>query len=344
LIFCLLCFSSFDLIALSPELIGSIFLLLAMNNTLKEIEFRVQRDETVFNLGLFISIASLFSFGFFVYLFCVIVILVFFTRSTPGKFLLLAFGFLLPHLLVISIAYLSGSLQKLWQYYYLANLDFSRQTFISWNSLLIICIFPLLYFVVSVIMLQREARFSKYQSQVLQIMFLWIGFSVIYLFVCKDLRAQNLLVFFPSLTFLFSHFFLFIRRRRFAEINIWILVLGIVSVSYLSQLGYLKSVDYSKLRVPERNTIKNKRVLVLENDPSYYAENNLATPYFNWPLSEYIFRNPDFYEHVTEVYRALKKDPAEMILDRENLMKPFFERIPEFKKEYIRKGDWYVRR
>jgi hypothetical protein len=344
LIFCLLFFVSYDLFSLSEELFGLTFILLALNNLFKEIEFRVQHDETVFNLGLFISLASLFSFAYFVFLFCVMAILLFFSRTSPRKFLLLTFGFLLPHLLVISIAFLNNSLDKLWSYYYVENLSFHKQAFISLKGLFVLSALPLTYFVISVFMLQREARFSKYQSTLLQIMFLWLGFCLVYLFFCKNIRPQNLLVFIPPLTFMFTHFFLFIRRRKYAEMNIWILIIGILSTGYLSRYNKISSISYAALTVPassEQYTFRGKRVLVLENNITYLQNNRVATPYLNWRLSEKTFRNPGYYETVTEVYHALKNDPPEIIVDRENLMKPFFDRMPEMRKMYVRSGDAY---
>jgi hypothetical protein len=344
LLFCLLSFVSYDTLAFSGELIGLTFMLFALNSLFKEIEFRVQRDETIFNLGLFISLASLCSFAFCVYLFCVMIILFFFTRTTIRKFLLLIFGFLLPHLMVISIAYLSGSLSKMWPYFYVANLGFSREVFISTKSLMVLGALPALYFVISVFMLQREARFSKYQSQLLQVMFLWIGFSVVYVLYCKDLRPQSMIVFVPGLAFLFTHFFLFIRRRRYAEINIWILLVGIVSISYLARYNKLESVDYRLLTVSDEAagaSLNHKRVLALENNLLLFRNNTLATPYLNWSLSESIFRNPEYYENITEVYHMFKADPPQVIVDKENLMKPFLERMPEIKKQYLRMGEVY---
>jgi hypothetical protein len=346
LIFCLLSFFSYDTLTLSGELAGITFLLLALNNLFKEIEFRIQRDETIFNLGFFISLASLFSFAFCIYLFWVIAILVFFNRTTLRKFLLLVFGFLLPHLLVITIGYLNGSLLKMWEFYYLPNLGFNRQFYISSQSLFVLGALPLFYFIISFFMLQREARFSKYQSQLLQVMFLWIGFSALYLFYCKSLRPQNLMVFIPGLTFIFSHFFLFIRRKKYAEMNIWILLIGVVSISYLARYNKLKAVNYSVLTVPlpkENNAPAGKRILILENDLSYLRKNKLAAPYLSWTLSENIFRNPEYYENLTEVYHALNTDPPQLILDRENLMKPFFDRMPGIKKQYLRSGNFYNR-
>lgn len=341
-LYCLLFSFSFDTLMFSADLIGLTFLLFALNNILKEIEFRAQTDETVFNIGLFISFASLFSFGFTVYLFFALLVVLLFTRSTPRKFLLLLFGFILPHVLVMSIAFLNDTLSKVWEYYYLSNMSFSRDVFVGAKGLWILSMLPLIYLVVSVVMLQREARFSKYQSQVLQIMFLWIGFSFLYILYAKNLRPQNLIVFIPALSFLLTHFFLFIRRKKFVEINAFILTAGVIAICYLARYNKLSSVDYSKLLVSaEHAPVQGKRILILKHELDWYAANELATPYVNWRLSEDVFRQSDTYETVTEVYHHLKVDPPEIIFDPENVMEPFFERMPDLKKQYIRKGERY---
>lgn len=344
LIFGLLFCISFDFISLTGELLGLTFLLLALNNLFKEIESRVQTDETVLNLGVFISLASLCSFAYITFFFCIVTTLLFFTRTTTRKFLLLAFGFLLPHLLLITIAFLNDSIQPLWRYYYLDNLSLSGQNFISAKSLFVLGCVPLVFFVMSLFMLQREARFSKYQSILLQIMFLWLGFAVLYIFFCKNLRPQSLITFIPALTFLFTHFFLLIRRRKFAEMNLWILLIGIVTVSYLARYNKIRAVDYSRLIVQTaalQTNVADKRILILENNPGYLLNNRLATPYLNWRLSEQTFRRPEFYETITEVYQAFKTDPPDVIIDEENLMKPFLDRIPELRSAYRREGKVY---
>lgn len=344
-LFSLLFFFSHDTLTLSNELLGSGFLLLALNNLFQEIEFRNQGDESIFNVGLCISLASLFAFSFVVYLFCAIVILLLFTRSNIRRFLLLIFGFLLPHLLVISIAYVNDSTAQLWEYFYLSNLSFDRSVFVSTKTLLTLAAIPLFYVAVSLVILNREARFSKYQSQILQTIFLWLAFSVLFVFYTKDLRPQSLIVFIPGLAFLFTHLFLLMRRKRFVQLNSWVLFLGIVSVAYLGRFGKIEAVDYSRLWVSEaRLPIENKRILVLDDASGLYTRNYLATPFLDWELSREIFRNPDYYENVTRVYHAFKTDPPDVVVDKENLLGAFLERMPEIKSVYQRQGDQYIRK
>lgn len=344
-LFSLLFFFSADTLTLSNELLGSGFLLLALNNIFQEIEFRNEHDESLFNVGLCISLASLFAFAFIVYLLCAIFILVLFTRSNARKYLLLIFGFLLPHLLTLSIAYLNDTTAEVWKYYYLSNLSFDRITFVSGRTLLMLGALPMLYFAISLVMLNREARFSKYQSQILQTVLLWLLFSVLFVLYSKDLRPQTFIVFIPGLALLLTHFFLLIRRRKFVHLNSWILFAGVVSIAYLGRFEKIESIDYSRLWVNEASTdLRSKRILVLGNNLDFYRANYLATPFLNWQLSQEIFRNPDYYKNVTRVYRSFQKDSPDIIIDRENLLGSFFNRMPTVKSEYVRVGDHYVRR
>ena len=343
-LFCLLFFFSYDTLALSNELLGAGFLLLALNNLFQELEFRHERDESIFNVGLCISLASLFAFSFIVYLLCAIIILLLFTRSAVRKYLLLVFGFLLPHLLAISIAYVNGSTAKLWDYYYASNLSLERAEFVNARTLLMLSAVPLLYFVISLVMLNREARFSKYQTQIVQVIFLWLGFSFLFVLYSKDLRPQTLIVFIPGLSLLLTHFFLLIRRKRFVTLNSWILFGGIVGVAYLGRFNQIASIDYSKLRVNEGAAdVRGKRLLIMNDNVDLYYSNYLSTPFLNWQLSQEIFRNPDYYESVTQVYHSFKNDPPDIIIDTYDRMENFFERMPEIKANYVRQGDRYIR-
>src|SRR5688500_17382666 len=99
------------------------FILLALNNVFKEIEFMEQRSESIFNLCLFVSLASLFSFSLFMYLPGAFLIPFIFTRHPARKYFLLISGFLIPHLLLMSIFYLQDALWDIWNYYYIPNLS-----------------------------------------------------------------------------------------------------------------------------------------------------------------------------------------------------------------------------
>jgi hypothetical protein len=328
---------SYDNLSLTPELLGSGFLLLALNNLFKEVEFREQRDESIFNLGLFIGLASLFSFSFVAYLIASIVILAIFTRLELRKYLLLIFGFLLPHLLLISIFYLRDGLSSLVEFYYIPNLSFRSWSYMSGKSLWVLAILPLLYLVVSFVILNREARFTKYQSQLVQAMFFWMIFSLLQIFYAKGLRPQSFITLIPGVSFYLSHFLLMIRRKKFAEINIWILLIGIVTITYLSRYNKLGAVNYSSLEVRESRRVsklQHKKVLVLDHDPGAYSNTVRGSVFLNWHLSREIFEHPELYENVVRVNNAFSKSAPDVIIDPRNLFKGYQDRIPTLKKDY----------
>lgn len=344
LIFIILFAFSFDTLALTPELIGSGFLLPALNNLFKEIEFREQRNESIFNLGLYISLASLFSFSYSLFLIGVLFTLIIFTRSSARKYLLLIFGFVLPHLLLASGYYLMDGLAQLWQYYYIPNLSVHATRYMPTSGLWLLGALPLAYLAISFVMMTREARLSKYQTQLVQSMFFWVFFSFLQVLYSKDLRPQNFVTVIPGITFFITHFLLLIRRKKFPEIHLWILLVGIVTISYLARYQQISNVDYHRLFVPDpESTFADQRILVLDNEWNTYKTHHLATPFLDWNLASEIFAHPDYYENILIVSGGIEDDPPDIIRDKNGLLKPFLDRIPELQKKYIKKGGYYIR-
>ena len=340
-LFSLLAFISFDTLSLTSDLLAFGFILLTLNNLFKEIEFRMQRDETTFNLGLFISLASLLCFSYIIYLPGVLIILAIFTRSTPRKYLLMVFGFLIPHLFLVCIYFLMGKSSALWQNFYRPNLSLSFHSLMNAKSLLLLCAIPLFYLFISLFILNRDGRLTKYQSQIFQAMFLWFVVALVQVFFAEDRRPQSMIPLIPPVSFFLTHFLLLIRRRRFAEINLLVLFAGIVALAYLTRYNQIKFIDYEKLTVHNSSPVRNKRVLVLDHQPQTFASNELAAAFYEWEVCQPIFEQPDYFENVLLVNRLLEKDLPEVIIDPKNLMEKFFNRLPALKNKYERFSEGY---
>lgn len=345
LLFSILAFFSFDTLSLTPELLGAGFILLALNNLFKEIEFREQRNESIFNLGLYIGLASLFSFSLFIYLPGALVILIIFTRHPARKYFLLICGFIIPHLLLMSIFYLQDAFGEMWEYYYVPNLSLNTTWLISSTSLWWLGAIPLFFLFASLVMLNREARFTKYQTQLVQSVFFWMVFSFLHFFFSKDIRPQSFIVLLPSFSFFITHSLLLIHKKRSAEISLWVLFVLTVSISFLARYDVIGKIDYSRLIVQEQKPMaQEKRVLVLDNDLSVYKHNPLASPFFDWHLAESIFASPEYYENVIKVYHGLTNDPPDIIRDKQNVLKPFLDRIPSLREQYTREDIYYIKK
>lgn len=342
LLFSVLAFISFDSLALTGDVLAFGVLLLALNNVIKEIEFRVPRDETSFNLGIFISVASMLSFSYAIYLPGAIVILSIFTRSSLRKYFLLVFGFLLPHLVLICIFNLNGHAAELWQNFYVHSLSFPSHDLVSTKSLVLLCTVPLFYLFVSLFILNRDAHLTKYQSQIFQMMFVWFMIAFLQFFITDDFRPQSIITVLPPVSFFLTHFLLLIRRRKFAEINTMILFVGVITLAYLTRYNKIPQISYSDLTVKENTLpIRNKKIAVLGDQPSAFRDNTLGASFYNWDLCAPVFRNPDYYENLLLVHRSFEKEKPEVIIDPENLMAKFFDKLPQLKDQYTKSPEGY---
>ncbi|HRI78786.1 MAG TPA: hypothetical protein PLR06_04550 [Cyclobacteriaceae bacterium] len=344
LIFGFLCFFSFDLLAITPEILASGLLLLGLNNLFKEIEFRIDRDAFVLNLGVFIGLASLFVFSYTIFLFGSILILIIFARISLRKISLLIFGYGIVHAALIIFYYCYERADELWVNFYLANFSPIPQDLVSLRSVFFLGLVPLIYFVFSLFMLTREARFTRYQSQLFQVMFVWLGISIIQVWLTPEFTPHSLMTFIPPLAYFISHYLLLINRKWIAELMLWIFIFGLLGVNHLSRNEYLKNVDYSALFPAQTaSEIAGKRIMILDDNLSLYQRNRMAGYFLNWELSKKYFDGSDDYEDMHKINQSFFEDPPDVIIDPHNMMEPIMRRIPAVEKKY-RKEDGIYRR
>lgn len=347
LVFGFLCFFSFDLLAATPELFASTLLLLALNNLFKEIEFRVERDSIVLNLGVFLGLSSLYVLSYSIFLLGAILILIVFARATFRKIMLMLFGFGLVHAILFTIYYWHERMGDLWVNFYLANINPTSASLMDMRSLLILMAIPVLYLIFSIFILTRAARFTKYQSQLFQTIFLWMGISLVQFWLMVDATPHSLYPVIPAVAYFISHYFLLIRRRWIAEMMFLIFIAALLSVNYGSRYHLLPDVNYKPL-FPEASKyegqVRDKRIMIIGNDPSLYAHNRLAGYFLDWDLSRKYFEQPDYYESIVKISDAILDGAPEVIIDEAGLMGPVVARIPLLQKEYVQAGRFYRRR
>lgn len=346
LLFGILTFFSHDTLSVTPELMGSTILLLALNNLFREIEFRTERDSIVLNLGVFLGLASLFYFPYAIYLPFVVVLLVMYARPGIRRILLMLFGFLLIHLILITFYYWYDSTEALWNHFYLSQFRTAVSPSSGWSGMLYPAIFPLTYFVFSLFMLTREARFSKYQSQLFQVIFGWLIIGLIVIAITGVHTPHDFIIVIPPFTYFISYYLLLIRRRWIANWMFWLFFFGVVGTGYAIKYGYLSGGQYPELSTkPSKylEAVKQKKVMILADDPGLYLENHLGGYFLDWQLSEKIFLSLDNYKSVEIISQAVQHDNPDVILDPDGRMPELIRRIPLLEKQYRAEGALYIR-
>ncbi|MBS1977199.1 MAG: hypothetical protein JST46_07490 [Bacteroidetes bacterium] len=345
LVFAVLCLFSFDVISLSPDLLASFFLLLSLDNLFKEIEFRSEKDSLVLNLGIFLGMASLYVFSYVIFLFGSIILMVIFARTSLRKVLLLLFGFALVHGILWTVYYAYDHAEELWTHFYLPNLQIRDENSTDVGTLFRLMALPVIYFVISLFMLTREARFTRYQTQLFQSIFLWLLFAVIEIWVSPEIRPHSFIPFFPPLAYLISHYLLLIRRKWIAETMMFLLMFGVITVHYTSYFEKMPGINYESMFPRQMDAhqlpIVDKKVMVLDTDLSIYERNEMAGDFLNWNLSEKYFADHDEYDNIIRIREAMLNDPPDVIVDPNNVMAPILSRIPELETRYHKQGIFY---
>jgi hypothetical protein len=252
-------------------------------------------------------------------------------------------GFLFPHVVIIVLYFSRGEMEFLWRNYYVANFTWGT-SLISFGSILRLAIIPLVYFVFSLFMLTREARFTKYQSQLFQVMFVWMLFSLAEVALTREMTPHSFITTIPCLTYFFSHYLLLIRRKWIAETMLWLLMIGVITMSFLARRNVIDTIDYSRMFVkesPYAQIVRDKRVMVLGDDLSLYAHNRLGGYFLEWRISRPVVENEQYYANVIYMHEQFLTDRPEVIVDNDNLFPQIAARIPALKKMYVKENGVY---
>jgi hypothetical protein len=345
LLIVLLSFFSFDTLSLTGTLLSQIFLLFALNRLMAEVGGGRQGDEGVLTLGVLLSLASLSDGSGLLYFPGTIFLLMMFTRTSVRRYFLLVFGFVLPHALLISMYYLKGGVVDLYRYYYANIISVHGPLDVPGVTLLTLAVLPGLYLLLSLFVLTREARYTKYQSQLVQVMLVWLLMALAQGFVSKVVSPHAFLGLVAPTAFFITHFLLLIRRRKIASAFLVVFAVAILALHYAGMSGRVVSVSYEELfpAATGHADLTGKRVWAVNSDPGVFLQNRNAGPFLNSKLSRHILDGPHSYRNLLTVHRVLETDMPEIILDPDNRLEEFFRQLPVQAVRYRREGELYVR-
>ncbi|MFN5169803.1 MAG: hypothetical protein ACK5DD_09270 [Cyclobacteriaceae bacterium] len=346
LIYAILCVSSFDLLRFSPELVGSLLLLMALNQLFNEIEFREQREDVVIRAGFLLGLATLVVFSYWVFFLFAWIALLIYAGLTIRKSVLLVTGFLLPHLLLVVGYFLIDQTYWLWHNFYAPNFQVGTGWSIDVRSLAVIGGIPFLYFIIALFMLQREAHFTRYQSQLLQVMFLWLVAAGIQVSISGPRTPTTFIVFAPAVTYFISHYLLLVRRRWIANVMLVIMVVGVAISAQVVMRGYSGRDAYARMLVrdPDEN-VKGQKVMILtESNAGLLKSNQQAGFFLDWSLSEPIWQQPQVLEHALLIERSFSESPPDLIFDPQGYFEKISTVLPGIYRGYSRTGDFWQRK
>lgn len=335
----------FDFTTLTPMLMGSTFLLLALHNIFQHIEFRAKRDEMILNIGLYLGIAYLFYQPIVVFGIATLIILLLLTGTVTRRYLLLLFGFAMPFIMASTLFLIQGKIQDFF-YCFFAGFYHNSLSPLSWVFVALLFLIPLMFFLVGMIKTLGGARLTNYQSRIARSMFIWFVFGVVVLFLSDFSKPNSYIILVPSMAFFVCHLYLMIKRRFIAEIVFTVFAILLISVHFGIFFQIYDTTDYLNMKeyAMAKGVVENdKRILVLSEDLTPYLKAKSATPFLNWKLSGPVFKETEYYDNLTLVFRGLESDPPDVIIDEEDIMSGLLLALPKLRVEYERRGKNYYR-
>jgi hypothetical protein len=332
-----------DFSTLSPVLMSITFILFAINN----IFYHIDNQSWVGNLlntGLFIGIASLFYLPCILFVLPVLLAYILFTATNPRRYFLFLYGALLPYLMVGVYFFWFDALDEFYNNFILANFFFQGKRLMLTADIFFIAAIPAIYLLLSFFKIFEANRYTSIQVRFQQsIFFMILAAGVSWVLTSRNAPFQ-LIMFVPFATFFIGHFFLLIQRKIFAEAFFAIFLASI----YIVQLGSAYNnivpsfINYEALMIietPLDNVIRNKKILVLSDDLHYFKNAKLATPYLNWNLAKFHFKDPLYYDNLAAIYANLSKDLPEVIIDKNDVFANVLPSMPKLEQLYLKKND-----
>jgi len=199
-------FSSFSpqFFDLSPQMFGNFFLILALNEIFGTYN-KYSCADSIYNIGLFIGLASLFDFSYTIMLLLAVLGLGVMRAIKLKERLMLIVGFFSPYVLVMIYKFWTNDIEGFYTLQFsknLAFLDFDIEY--NLHSGYIIGFFGLCVLVAIFSMKTYAYRMKISIQKSLNILYMLLAISILSLLFQKSLNLQHILVLIPALSIFIS--------------------------------------------------------------------------------------------------------------------------------------------
>lgn len=323
---------SFDLLSLSPTLLGSTFLILALGQLFSQTVLQKETSESTLLIGLYAGLATGFNPNYALFLPYMIFTGIAISGFSFRQLMLSLVGYFLPILLISVYYFWNDGLEAAfdtWPLIFQSD-KYQFQSYISW---LILGALPILLSMVGYFLSAVLRGSTINQQKQRQLIIIWIFFSALEFFLIKRQASYQLVIFIPGLTYLITQFFLNMGRGMIAKLSFYLLIIGLPGFAFWYWQGTVeKHADYF---VKESDPIEYPgSVMILGEDISPYIHSKMGGPFLNFKLSKlYLEREKDLPERA-KLFQLLQTQKADVVLDQEGVFSRLLQEYPELAKQY----------
>ena len=333
---------SFDLVTLSPALMGSTFLVLALRQLFSQTVLQKEGSDSILLIGLFGGIAACFHFPLVTFLPFMLISGIVVSGFSFRQLVLSMISYTLPFTIIALYYFWIDSLPTFIQEFVIDPRAVERYVHVSLQDILILfalsLVFSAMGFVVGSVLKSQTVN----QQKQFQLMFLFVIFGLASLFLSNRITPYQLVVILPALAYFITQVFSNYDRGPFIKALSWMFILGIPFTGMVWTVLRINSGQINAYAIelaPKHQQVAGKRILVLGEDMGYYKGASLASPFINYKLAKKILKDTADLELTAELYAIFQKEKPEMVIDQEGLFDNLTNRIAPLGDLYNREGD-----
>lgn len=325
---------SFDLMYLSPTLLGSTFLLLAFGQLFSHTVLQKESSESTLLIGIYGGLATGFHWNFVFFLPFLIFTGLAISGFTVRQLFLSIMGFLLPILLILVFYFWKDGLEQALQVWPIVFTypNYVYQPYLSW---LAPGVFPLLLALAGYLIGSFFRGATINQQKQRQLILIWLLFSAGLFFLVKNTASYQLVVFLPAMSYFITQFFLhfgwtLLLRPAFFGL---ILVLPIWGMNYWQDRTGIDT-SYFVAQTFDMEPLIQSGVMVLEEDPSPYLTHSLDGPFLNYHMSASYLKQEKTLQQKAQVFQMIRRQLPVQVYDNQGHFKALLEELPALKEFY----------
>ncbi len=329
---------SFDFLTLSPALIGSTFVLLALGQLFNQTARHQDNLENVLLIGLFGGLAFCFHFALIAFLPFILIAGLALGGFNLRQLILCLIGYLLPFCLCALYYFWIGGLDELLNEFLFPNRHSAVYHHMSYGRIALLFFIPLIFTSIGFVFGALIKRVTVNQQKQNQLMILFLVFSVAGLLIADRKTPYQLVTIVPGIAYFISQIFIYFNNRRFRNLLFYTFLLGVPMAGYGWAYYLMESGETDTYAVPMGNRYEftaGSSIMVLGDDLGYYRNASLGGPFLNFHLSRRHLEEIKTYGELTALYIQIIHEKPQYIIDEQEIFRSILDRLPELEKVYV---------
>ncbi|GGF33480.1 hypothetical protein [Echinicola rosea] len=334
---------SFDMLTLSPALMGTTFIILALGQLFSQTLLNEQNTESILLVGLFGGVAVCFHFPLIIFLPFLLVAGITVSGFSFNQLILSLVGYFQPFVMCCIYFFWIGGLPEFITEFVLATRITSSYPHVTYFDLLTLMVAPLLFAVIGYFVGTVTTSITVNQQKQKQLMLLYTIFAIFSVFIANRRTPYQMVIILPGLTYFIAQIFIHLTNRKQLNALFYTFLLLIPAVGYTWTVYKIQAKKTWNYTLEESVQPRAKRIVILGDEISAYQHTKLASPYLNFRLSKRVLTDYADQENMMEVYLNFLNEKPTVIYDQEGLFEKLIVHIPALGKLYQKEQEGVFR-